>query len=150
MADKPDLEKLKSKLDLSSILDSVKSIINPASGTPDVDPDDDLGVKIAQISVLLKEMATAQEEHVKHLKKVNELLNGAFQDVESLRKELQEDRAKKADVKADVKVDAKQSEPVAAKSQNENVSSEQSRVADKPAEESKADEEVSKPPKTDG
>ena len=146
MADKPDLEKLKSKLDLSSILDSVKSIINPASGTPDVDPDDDLGVKIAQISVLLKEMAAAQEEHVKHLKKVNELLNGAFQDVESLRKELQEDRAKKADVK----VDAKQSEPVAAKSQNENVSSEQSHVADKPAEESKADEEVSQPPKTDG
>lgn len=104
MVDKPDLEKLKSKLDINGIINSVKSMINPVSGTPEVDPDDDLGVKIAQASVMLKEMAAAQQEHVKQLNKMNEILNMVFQDIESLRQEVHADRKEKGSAQPASKV----------------------------------------------
>lgn len=123
MADKPDLNKLKSKLDINGIIDSVKSIINPASGTPDVDPDDDLGVKIAQASTMIKEMAAAQAEHVKQLGKLNEMLNMAFQDIETLRKEVQVERAKKP-VEKPVTVKAEALEPAEVESESSEPPSE--------------------------
>ena len=85
MPDKPDLNKLKNKFDFNSILDNLKAMINPAGGTPEVDPEDALGVKIAQASVLLKEMVQHEHEHVKNMNELNNLLNGIYADVEALR-----------------------------------------------------------------
>jgi len=95
MADKPDLTNLKNKLNVNSIMDSLKSMINPSAGVPEVDPDDDLGLKVVEISTLLKEMTNAQEEQAKNLKKVNELLNVAFKDIEQLRADIKPIREEK-------------------------------------------------------
>ncbi len=98
MAD--NLNDLKNKLNIGGIMDSLKTMINPAGGVPEVDPDDDLGLKIVEISTLLKEMTNHEIEHAKNLKKVNELLNIAFQDIEKLRADIKPVRdAKKAEEK---------------------------------------------------
>ena len=85
MADKPDFNKLKNKFDLGAIVDNLKSMINPTSGTPDVDPDDDLGVKIAKVSVLLQEMVQHEQAHIKNMQELNVLLNFIYSDIELLR-----------------------------------------------------------------
>jgi len=85
MAKKPDFSELTKKLDVSGIVNSLKSMINPAGGTPDVDPSDAIGMKIAQVSTLVQEMAKVQAQQTKDLQKVNQLLNGLFQDLEALR-----------------------------------------------------------------
>ena len=83
MADnKFDLNKLKGNV--GDLVGSLKSMINPAGGTPTMDPDDALGVKIAQIATLVKQMTDAQQAHVKNLAEMNKLLNTAFQDIEVL------------------------------------------------------------------
>lgn len=89
-----DLSKFK-KFDVSGIVGDIKSMINPGGGTPEVDPDDDLGLKIAEITTLLTQMAETQAEHVKHLQKINQLLNIAFQDIKKLRDEVHGVRDKK-------------------------------------------------------
>ena len=74
------------KLDLGGIVDSLKQVINPAGGTPDVDPNDALGVKLASISVKVQELMQAQTEVTKGLAEVNQLLNGIYADIEAIRK----------------------------------------------------------------
>lgn len=73
------------KFDLQGIIGNVKSIISPAGNTPSPNPDDALGLKIAELSTLVQQLATDQAEQSKALTKVNKLLNGVFQDVEALR-----------------------------------------------------------------
>ena len=89
-----DLSKLKDNV--GGIMGSLKSMISPAGGTPNVDPDDALGLKVAQLTALIKQMTDAQQEHVKNLNKANELLNGLFHDVQTLRDEVHGVREKKA------------------------------------------------------
>ncbi|OGT44164.1 MAG: hypothetical protein A3F13_06065 [Gammaproteobacteria bacterium RIFCSPHIGHO2_12_FULL_40_19] len=91
-----DLSKLKGNV--GGIMGSLKSMISPAGGTPNVDPDDALGLKVAQITTLTKQLIDAQQEHVKNLSKLNELLNGLFHDVQTLREEVHGVREKKAAV----------------------------------------------------
>jgi len=133
MVDKSDFDKLKNKFDINEIFNSVKSIINPVTGTPDVDPDDDLGLKIAQASVLLKEMSAAQATHVKNLNKVNEMLNMIFQDIESLRKEVHADRKNKGATTKPVDAVKKtaQESAVEAASDKDDVSTEQEQKQNK-------------------
>ena len=90
-----DFNKLKENV--GGLVGNLKTMINPAGGTPNVDPDDALGVKIAQMTTLIKQIVDAQQDHIKDLKKLNELLNGAFQDIEALRNNV---KAKPADKEA--------------------------------------------------
>lgn len=84
MADsKFDLNKLKGNM--GELVGSLKSMINPTGATPNVDPDDALGLKIAKITTLIKQLSDAQQEQVKNLNQCNALLNAAFQDIEALR-----------------------------------------------------------------
>ena len=78
-----DFSKLKDKA--GGLMGSFKSMINPAGGTPVVDPSDALGLKIAEITTLIKKLSDAQQEHAKQLHTLNELMNAVFQDVEALR-----------------------------------------------------------------
>lgn len=97
MADnKFDMNKLKDNV--GGIMGSIKSMINPAGQTPNVDPDDALGMKIAQLTTLVKQLSDAQQEHAKNLAKVNELLNSAFLDIQKLRGDVKEKKAATADV----------------------------------------------------
>ncbi len=86
-----DLNKLKDNM--GGIMGSIKSMINPSGGTPTVDPDDALGVKLAQITTLLQQMTNAQQEHVKHLAEANKLLNAVFHDIETLRNSVKKEKA---------------------------------------------------------
>ena len=87
MAKKPDLSDLTKKIDIGGIFDNIKSMVNPGGDTPDVDPNDALGIKIAQISVKIQDLVSAQAEHTKSLSEINKLLNAAFKDLEALRKQ---------------------------------------------------------------
>ena len=87
MSKKPDLSDLTKKFDIGGIVDNIKSMVNPGGDTPDVDPNDALGIKIAQISVKIQELVSSQAEHTKSLSEINKLLNAAFKDLEALRKQ---------------------------------------------------------------
>ena len=102
MAKKPDLSDLTSKFDIDKILGGIKSMINPEGASPDVDPDDALGLKIAQLSALFQEMAKSHADLAKEFAKANEILNGLFKDLEAVRGQ-----------KATPKAEAKPSEEVA-------------------------------------
>lgn len=92
MADnKFDLNKLKDNV--GGLVGSLKSMINPTGSTPNVDPDDALGLKIAKITTLIKQIADAQQEQVKNLNQCNELLNGAFHDIEALRNSIKAEKS---------------------------------------------------------
>ena len=91
-----DFSKLK-KLDVSGLVGDLKAMINPAGSTPEVDPDDDLGLKIAEVTTLVTQMVSDQEAHIKNLKHMNELLNIAFQDIKKLRDEVKGVREKNGD-----------------------------------------------------
>src|SRR3990167_9798245 len=103
-----DLSKLKGNV--GGIMGSLKSMISPAGGTPNVDPDDALGLKVAQLTTLIKQMTDVQQEQVKNLNKVNELLNGVFHDIQTLREEVHDAREKKV-VEAPVVEAVKAAEP---------------------------------------
>jgi len=85
MAKKLDLSDLTSKFDLDKILGGIKSMINPEGDTPEVDPNDALGLKIAQLSALFQEMAKSHAQHAKDFSKANDILNGLFKDLEAVR-----------------------------------------------------------------
>tara|TARA_A100001015_G_scaffold311291_1_gene414265 strand:- start:1194 stop:1595 length:402 start_codon:yes stop_codon:yes gene_type:complete len=87
MAKKPDLSDLTDKFNLSGIVDNIKSLVNPGGDTPNVDPNDALGVKIAKISIKIQELVAQQEAHSKSLAEINKLLNAAFKDLEAIREE---------------------------------------------------------------
>ena len=79
---KPDLSSLTNltkKFDLGGIVNSVKSIITPGGQTPTPqDPSDVLGNKMAELSLLLQDLAAAQSEQAKKLAEANQRLNEIF------------------------------------------------------------------------
>lgn len=77
---------IKKKFNFSGLIDDVKTTINPRANTPKPDPDDLIGIKIAEISLLAQRLTNAQMEHAKEIAKLNKLLNGLYKDIEALRK----------------------------------------------------------------
>lgn len=73
------------KFDVNGIINSIKSMINPEGNTPNPDPDDAVGVKIAQLSTMVQQLAHTHAEQSKELTKVNKILNDLFKDIEALR-----------------------------------------------------------------
>lgn len=86
-----DLNKLKDNV--GGIVGSIKSMINPAGGIPAVDPDDALGVKIAQLTTLTKQLTDAQQAQVKQLTEVSKLLNDVFAQIEALRASVKKEKS---------------------------------------------------------
>lgn len=75
-----------SKIDLQSIINSVKTVLSPDSATPNVSEGDPIGTKIVEISKLLQGVASSQAQSAKDLGKINGLLNNLYQDLEAFRK----------------------------------------------------------------
>lgn len=73
------------KLDLGGIVKNVKTMINPMSQTPDVDIDDPLGVKMAQISTLLQKSVLLHGEQTKLLEQTNTMVNELYEALEAIR-----------------------------------------------------------------
>jgi hypothetical protein len=82
MAKIPDF----SKFDLQGIMNSVKQILNPEGVTPKVSEGDPIGVKIVQISTLLKGVASSHAQSSKDLSQIHNLLNELYKDLEAFRK----------------------------------------------------------------
>ena len=76
---------LTKKIDINNIVKGVKSMINPTALTPDVDADDSLGVKLAQISTLVQSVANIQAQQTKEFAKINKLVNELYNDIEAIR-----------------------------------------------------------------
>lgn len=84
MAKKPDLSDITKKLDFGGIVKSIKSIINPEIPSP-ADASDDIGVKIAEIRLLIQKVVTAQEQTTNDIAQIQILINGLEMDVNVLR-----------------------------------------------------------------
>ncbi len=85
MTKKNPLSDLSKKFDLGGIVKNVKTMINPMSQTPDVDIDDPLGVKMAQISMMIQKCATLHGEQKKMLEQTNTMVNELYTLLESIR-----------------------------------------------------------------
>ena len=85
MVKKSDLSDLASKFDLDKILGGLKSMINPESAIPEVDPDDAVGMKIAQLSAIFQEMAKTHADLAKEFSSANDILNSLYKDIEKIR-----------------------------------------------------------------
>ncbi|WP_304985363.1 hypothetical protein [Coxiella-like endosymbiont] len=73
------------KFDLQGILNNIKSMISLEGSTPDVNPDDVIGMKIAKLSLLTQQLAKTHAEQAKEFTRINRLLNDLFKDIEALR-----------------------------------------------------------------
>jgi hypothetical protein len=85
MAKKPDFSELTKKFDLNSIVGGIKSLLNPESETPQVDPSDAIGTKIAQLSLMSQQMSKMHEQLAKDFTAASHLLNELYEDLEALR-----------------------------------------------------------------
>ncbi len=85
MAKKPDLSELTKKFDLNSIVGGIKSLLNPESEIPTVDPSDAIGTKIAQLSLMMEQMSKIQAQQAKDFAIASHLLNDLYKDLEALR-----------------------------------------------------------------
>ncbi|PHQ82478.1 MAG: hypothetical protein COB66_00225 [Coxiella sp. (in: Bacteria)] len=90
---KNKLSDIAKKIDLDAIVKNVKSIIKPTANTPDVDPNDPVGVKLASISVLVQSVANIQAQQSKDLAKINKLVNALYEEIEASREADAEEEA---------------------------------------------------------
>ena len=81
------------KFDFNEIINNIKSMISPDSNVPSPNPDDAIGMKVAELSLLAQELANAHSEQAKTLTKFNKLLNAVFKDIEALRASAKSDSA---------------------------------------------------------
>ena len=76
------------KFDLGGLVGNIKSIINPAGGTPDADPNDVLGVQIAELSELVQGLKKKHDDYSKDmsstLAKINQLYNGVHKSLQAI------------------------------------------------------------------
>ena len=70
MAKIPDMK----KFDINGILSGIKSMINPAANLPEVDGDDPVAVKLAQLQLITNGLISSYEEQLKELGKINHLI----------------------------------------------------------------------------
>ena len=128
MVNKPDLSELTKKIDIGGIVDNIKSMVSPGGGTPDVSPNDTLGLKMAEISLKIQELVASQEQHTKSLSEINKLLNAAFKDLEALREKCSncDDCQEESSSNDADKKESKSKEDAASKADEDEKSSEKS------------------------
>ncbi len=73
------------KFDLNSIVGPIKSLLNPESEIPTVDPSDAIGTKIAQLSLMMEQMGKIQEQQAKDFVIASHLLNDLYKDLQSIK-----------------------------------------------------------------
>ncbi len=73
------------KIDLGGFVNSLKTMINPEGALEGVDPSDRMGMKIKQVSEMLRELAQRQAQQTDDLTKVHNLIVSLFEDLEQVR-----------------------------------------------------------------
>lgn len=92
MAKKNDFSDLTRRLKLSGFVDNVKSIISPTGSTPDPEEGDKIGHQLAELSLLIQDMAQVNAEQTKRMSDINKLFNEMFEELKAEREELEEAR----------------------------------------------------------
>ena len=87
--DIPDLSTLKEKLKIDKILNSIADVVDGTTPLTDVDPDDAIANKIADLDKEVCQLLKAHKQNTEHLSKLHTLLNGLYEDVNRLRKDTQ-------------------------------------------------------------
>ncbi len=93
MIKKPDFSELTKKFDLNSLVGGIKSLLNPEEESPNVDPNDAIGVKIAQLSMMAQQMSKVLEQQARDFAIMNQLFNDLYKDLEALRNEAKKESA---------------------------------------------------------
>ena len=91
MAKKPDLNDLVNKINIGELVDSVKNIISPGASTPYAKADDNIGLQLEEMSLIIQEIAGIHAEQAKRFAKVNKLANSLYKDIQALRGESEGD-----------------------------------------------------------
>lgn len=73
----------KKQFDLQGLISNIKTMINPTANTPDPNPEDVVGIKLAELSVMVQQLQQAYAEQGKVLGKVNKLFNEVYQSLEA-------------------------------------------------------------------
>lgn len=79
-----------SKFDLQSIVNSVKSMINPEIKVPE---GDFIGAKIVEVTKLIQDVSNMHAQAAKDLNKVNDILTSLYRELEVFRKQSMEQQA---------------------------------------------------------
>ena len=102
MSKKPDISDLSKKFDLGGIVDNIKSLVNPGGDIPSADVNDALGIKIAGITLEMKDLIAEQEAMTKSLLAISRNLNATFNDLQAIRAELAELKGETIDKDAEL------------------------------------------------
>ncbi len=85
MSNKPDLGEISKKLNIAGLVSNIKSMISPGGQTPMPEDGDLIGAKLAELSVLVQEIAKEHAEQTKRFAQVNSLFNQVFEDIKEER-----------------------------------------------------------------
>lgn len=83
----------KKAFDIQGVLDNIKTMINPVGNTPNPNADDEIGIKLASLSVMVQELHESYAEQGKKLSSMNKLFNEVFQTLEQSRQQAAEPKA---------------------------------------------------------
>ena len=97
------------KFDFQRILNNIKLMISPEGVAINPDPDDAIGMKVAELNVLTQRLIKVHEEQAEELAKINLLLSGLFRDIETLRNPLESEKDVRIEVESETK-EAKEEE----------------------------------------
>ncbi len=90
MADKPDFSEITKKLKIGGLVHNVRSLISPAGGTPDPEEGDKIGHQLAELSLLMQELAEVNEEQNTRMRDINKLVNEIFEELKEEREAVEE------------------------------------------------------------
>lgn len=82
MAKIPDLGKLAGKLDLQTLMNNVKSLINPDTKIPEPPAGDPIAAKLAEISVLTHQISEAHHQLRSTIEKLNTKISLLYRDLQ--------------------------------------------------------------------
>lgn len=72
----------KKQFDFQGLITNIKTMINPTANTPDPDPENAMGIKLAELSVMVQQLQANYIEQGRQLAKVNKLFNEVYQELE--------------------------------------------------------------------
>lgn len=86
MAKIPDFGGLTKKLDIQSLMDTVKSAVSGTGGAPPKPPEgDEVAARFVEVITLMQNLSTQQSEQAKAISTIHTKLNALYKDMQALR-----------------------------------------------------------------
>ena len=81
--------------DFQSIVGNIKTILNPEGQTPDVDPEDEIGMQLVELSTVAQELHDLAKDQAEKFTELNSLINGLHKTLKAFDKKQEESEQKK-------------------------------------------------------